>query len=97
MTPQVRISLEAENDIDQIAAHTTGEWGLRQTDRYLSQLEDGLNLLAGNPAMGRSCDSIRKGLRRFEIGKHVVFYLAEPDGIFVVRVLHQRMLPANYF
>jgi plasmid stabilization system protein ParE len=48
------------------------------------------------PAIGRSCDAIRAGLRRFEIGKYVVFYLTEPDGVLVVRVLHQRMLPNKY-
>jgi toxin ParE1/3/4 len=94
---QVRVSVEAEGDIDQIAVYTTNTWGWRQTDQYLSKLEEGFNLLAENPSIGRSCESIRDGLRRFEIGRHVVFYLPEPGGILVVRVLHQRMLPTNYF
>ena len=94
--PQVRFSGEAEEDIDRIAAYTTNTWGPRQTDQYLATLEDGFDLLAQNPAMGRPCDSIRAGLRRFEIGRHVVFYLVESGGVLVVRVLHQQMLPANY-
>lgn len=94
--PQVRFSGEAEEDIDRIAAYTTSTWGQRQTDQYLATLEDGFDLLAQNPAIGRPCDSIRAGLRRFEIGRHVVFYLVEPGGVLVVRVLHQQMLPANY-
>ena len=93
---QVRISVEAEADIDQIAAHTTNTWGWRQTNQYLAKLEDGFDLLAQNPSIGRSCDSIRAGIRRFEIGRHVVFYLPESGGVLVVRVLHQRMLPNNY-
>jgi toxin ParE1/3/4 len=95
--PHVFISVEAADDIDEIAAYTTNTWGWRQADHYLAKLEDGLDLLARNPSIGRSSDSIEAGLRRFEIGKHVVFYLPEPDGILVVRVLHQRMLPGNYF
>ena len=91
-----RISAAAEEDIDGIVAYTTGTWGWRQTDRYLAKLEDGFELLAGNSTLGRSCDSIHAGLRRFEIGKHVVFYLPEPGGILVVRVLHHQMLPARY-
>lgn len=94
---QVRISAAAEEDIGHIAAYTTTEWGWRQAHEYLTRLEEGLELLARNPSMGRSCDAIRERLRRFEIGSHVVFYLQESGGIFVVRVLHQRMLPANYF
>ena len=91
-----RIAAAAEEDIDGIAAYTTGAWGWRQTDQYLAKLEDGFDLLAHNPAVGRSCDSIYSGLRRFEIGKHAVFYLPEPGGILVVRVLHQQMLPIRY-
>lgn len=94
--PQFRISVEAEADLDFIAAYTTSTWGWRQTDQYLAKLEDGFELIAQNPSIGRSCDAIRAGLRRFEIGKHVVFYLTEPDGVLIVRVLHQRMLPGKY-
>jgi hypothetical protein len=43
--------------------------------------------------MGRGCDSVSNGLRRFEHGKHVVFYRIVTEGILIVRVLHQRMLP----
>jgi toxin ParE1/3/4 len=93
---QVRISAEAESDIDQIAAYTTATRGWRQTDKYLGKLEDCFELLAGNPSIGKTCDSIRAGLRRFEIGNHVVFYFPEPVGILIVRVLHERMLPTNY-
>ncbi|MDR3727844.1 MAG: type II toxin-antitoxin system RelE/ParE family toxin [Terracidiphilus sp.] len=89
------ISREAEADIDQIAAYTTDTWGWVQSDRYLGQLEDSFQLLANNPSMGRSCDAIREGLHRFEIGKHVVFYRTEPDGILIARVLHQQMVPAK--
>jgi toxin ParE1/3/4 len=89
------ISREAEVDIDRIAAYTTETWGSRQTDRYLGQLEDAFHLLAQNPLIGRSCEAIRAGLYRFEVGKHVVFYRAEPGGILVVRVLHQQMIPGN--
>ena len=92
---QVDVSFEAEEDIDQIAAHTTRTWGWRQTNHYLAKLEDGFNLLAQNPSVGRPCDSIRPGLRRFEIGKHVVFYFVEPDEILIVRILHQQMIPAK--
>ena len=76
--PQIRISVEAEADIDRIADYTTSTWGLRQTNQYLAKLEDGFDLLAQNP------------------GRHVVFYLPEPGGVLVVRVLHQQMLPSNY-
>ena len=88
----LRISGEAEADLVKIAEYTLSKWGWRQAKAYLAKLEDGLNLLARNPSVGMSCDLILPGLRRFEIGKHVVFYRSESEGIRVVRVLHQSML-----
>jgi toxin ParE1/3/4 len=92
---QIDVSIDAEEDIDQISAYTTRTWGWRQASRYLAKLEDGCNLLVQNPSIGRTCDSIRPGLRRFEIGKHVVFYILIPDGIQIARILHQQMIPAK--
>ena len=89
------ISIEAEEDIDRIAAYTTEVWGWRQTNRYLGQLEDSYQLLARNPSIGRSCVAIDASLYRFEVGKHVVFYRINPGRIRVVRVLHQQMLPTK--
>ncbi len=88
-----RISVEAEADIDRIAAYTTDKWGWQQSDRYLAKLEDSFELLLQNPTIGRACGVLFAGLRRFETGKHVVFYLIEPTGIQVVRILHQQMIP----
>lgn len=91
----VTISVQAEADIDSIIGYSTAEWGSRQTDKYLSGLEDAFELLARNPLIGRSCNSILRSLRRLEVGKHVVFYLSRRDGILIARVLHQRMLPGK--
>jgi toxin ParE1/3/4 len=89
------VSAEAQTDIDLIAAYTTETWGWQQTDRYLSQLEDSFQLLADNPRMGRPCDAISAGLRRHEVGKHVIYYRLKPGGIRVVRILHQQMIPTK--
>ena len=76
-----------------IAAYTLRTWGENQTSRYLDDLEECCRMLARNPALGRTCDDIRPGLRRMERGRHVVFYRETPRGILVSRILHQRMLP----
>ena len=53
-------------------------------------------MLADNPALGRTCDDVRPGLRRMESGRHVVFYREDAGGILVSRILHQRMLPERH-
>ncbi len=93
--PVVRVSTQAEADIDSIAEYTKDTWGEIQADSYLMKLEDGFELLARNPLIGRSCDQIRRGLRRYEIENHVAFYVPLRNGVLIVRVLHQRMLPVK--
>jgi toxin ParE1/3/4 len=69
---------------------------LEQANRYLDGLARCFEQLAQNPCMGRPCDGIRPGCRRMEQQRHVVFYKADKDGIFIVRILHQRMLPSRH-
>ena len=91
--PRFRFSYRAETDLLAIGEYTLRTWGKVQAARYINEIEACCQMLAANPALGRSCENVRPGLRRFEHGKHVVFYRREPDGIFVSRILHERMLP----
>ncbi len=83
----------AKADLLSIGEYTLRNWGEAQTVRYLNDFEQAAKLLACNPGIGRSCDWIRPGLRRFEQGRHVMFYRQAKGGILVVRILHQSMLP----
>ncbi len=78
-----------------IGAYTLQTWGTAQAERYLDSLEQCAKMLAANPELGRSCNWIRPDLRRFEKGRHVVFYRRLRNGIFVSRILHQSMLPGE--
>lgn len=91
-----RFSHRARADLLSIAAYTLQTWGPAQADDYIEQMEGCCRLLARNPLLGRSCDDVRAGLRRIEKGKHVIFYRQAPEGIRVVRILHQRMLTARH-
>ena len=90
---KLRYSRLAEADLDEIAAYTIGEWGEAQAGLYLSELQDGCERLAGNAGLGRSCDAVRKRLRRMEQGSHVVFYNTDESGVLVVRILHKSVVP----
>ncbi|MBV8552340.1 MAG: type II toxin-antitoxin system RelE/ParE family toxin [Acidobacteriaceae bacterium] len=87
-----RLSRLAEADLLGIGAYTLRTWGEDQAIRYIDDLEACCQRLADNPGLGRACDDVRPGLRRMEHGRHVVFYRHEAGGIFVSRILHQRML-----
>lgn len=75
-----------------IAGYTLRNWGIEQAIFYLDLIEQRCGQLAVHPRLGRSCDEIRPGLRRMEVGKHVVFYRQQIDGILISRIMHERML-----
>jgi toxin ParE1/3/4 len=94
--PAYSVARLAVSDLKSILRYTMKNWGRAQTVRYKQGLQNCFQFLAENRSLGRSCDSIHPGLRRFEIGKHVVFYIPEPGGVLIVRVLHQQMIPASF-
>jgi toxin ParE1/3/4 len=79
----------------EIARFTLERWGESQAHRHGQGLQAAFQLLAENPRMGRPCDTISAGLRRHEVGKHVIFYRLKPGGARIVRVLHQKLIPAK--
>jgi toxin ParE1/3/4 len=80
----------------EIAAYTLSEWGVTQMEKYLSAIEQCATLLAGTPRLGRPCGQILPGLCRFEKEQHVLYYLPEPGGILIARILHKNMQPESH-
>jgi toxin ParE1/3/4 len=93
--PLFQFSRRAEADLLAIGAYTLRTWGKDQVVHYIDGLEACCRMLAENPALGRTCDDIRPGLRRMEHGRHVVFYRQAARCIVVSRILHQRVLPGR--
>lgn len=91
--PEYRLSRLARLDLIEISDYTQDTWGVQQADRYIDGFEGCFRRLTQNPESGRRCNHIERGLRRIEHEKHVIFYRSEDDGIFVIRILHQRMMP----
>ncbi|HTF64595.1 MAG TPA: type II toxin-antitoxin system RelE/ParE family toxin [Edaphobacter sp.] len=90
-----KLTLKARSDLADILLYTTDTWGEEQAERYLSLLSDGFDLIAQKPGIGRACDPLAPGLRRFERGKHVIFYKPGRGSIVISRILHQRRLPTR--
>jgi toxin ParE1/3/4 len=91
-----RFSRRAVADLLTIGRYTLETWGETQTAHCLDELESCCQKLAKNPALGRIADEVRRGLRRHEHPKHVIFYREDRKGIVIVRILHQRVLPERH-
>ncbi len=88
-----RYSPRAEADLSEIAVYTLEQWGEKQTDKYLAQLDDRCDFLAANPLIGRACPEVAQGLRRFPEGSHIIFYEMRPRSVLIVRILHRSRVP----
>ncbi len=95
--PRIHRHARAETDLIEIWIYTYKRWGDAQAERYLDELDDGIQQLTQDPALGQRCDQIREGYRSLQINRHVVYYNVTPTVIHIIRVLHQRMDPNRSF
>jgi toxin ParE1/3/4 len=86
-----RLSFRAETDLIDIWDYTQAKWSSAQADVYIRLLHGGMATVASDPRLGRNCDQVRRGYRRYAIGSHAIFFRVAKDHIEIMRVLHQRM------
>ncbi|MGY5452557.1 type II toxin-antitoxin system RelE/ParE family toxin [Agarivorans sp. MS3-6] len=86
------LTISAKNDLKDVAIFTARRWGKEQRNIYLKQFDDSFWLLAENPDIGKGCDEIRNGYRKFPQGSHVIFYKQTgSQQILIMRILHKSM------
>ncbi len=86
------LTQKAKADLKDIARYTQKTWGSDQRNTYLQKIDSAFLDLSETPDIGRDCDYIRSGYKKYGIGKHFIFYrLTKPHHIEIVRVLHGRM------
>ncbi|RAU22929.1 type II toxin-antitoxin system RelE/ParE family toxin [Paramagnetospirillum kuznetsovii] len=85
------LSNAAAADLDEIYVYSHRSFGEARADAYYADLSDCLRMLVGNPRLGRPAGTRHQELMRHAHAGHVIYYLMENGGIFVVRVLHHSM------
>jgi toxin ParE1/3/4 len=89
--PRIIKQVQAEQDLLDIWLYTFNEWGERQADKYLDELDQAIQLLAEQPLMCRERLELSPPVRIHYHAHHLVVYLALDDGLNVIRVLHESM------
>lgn len=83
-----KLSKLAEEDIYQIARYTIQQFGVTQAKKYHNDLKQTFELLAKAPWIGRECNWVCNGMRRFEFKIHSIYYLPKNDTLFITRLIH---------
>lgn len=87
------LSKRAKNDLSNIWRYTVETWSRVQADKYVGGLLSMFSKIADAPEKyGQSYDHVRLGYRKCQCGKHLVFYIQQPDGtVLISRILHEKM------
>jgi toxin ParE1/3/4 len=91
-----QLTNKAVEDLRSIARFTQRNWGIDQRNTYLKRLDDGFHTIAREPDIGTACEHIRKGYRKYHIGRHLIFYYQTDTRVRIVRILHERMDVKKY-
>lgn len=91
-----QLSQLAQTHLLKIKHYTVTNFSERQWNAYKDKLFTGFQMLADNPAVGRSCSDLHEKGFYFPIGKHTAYFTKEDGFILVVAVLAQSQLPQNH-
>ena len=87
-----QLTTRAKEDLKSIGLYTKREWGVRQRNIYLNEIDHTFKMLSQQPELGIACSYIRKGYYKFPINSHVIFYkLLVKNKLIIVRILHKNM------
>lgn len=81
-----RLSILADAKMVEIYRYAIEKFGPAQARKYVTSLHDTFLRLAERPKLGRKW----REWRRQEHAEHVIFYEILDDGIYVVRLFHNR-------
>jgi toxin ParE1/3/4 len=90
------LSKAARADLVDIAEYTIDRWGDAQAQKYVDDLLRRCAEAGDNPNAGKSSDDVLNGYRRIHEGRHVIYFRRVGSDVEIVRVLHDRMLPAKH-
>jgi len=93
----VKFSRRARADIRGIWSYAIDYWGKGQAEIYLALIEQAVDAIVENPELGRPCDEVQRGCRKYLVGSHLLFYRIKGKTILVARVLHGRMNAERHF
>jgi toxin ParE1/3/4 len=85
------LSGKAEFDLSVMYEYGIVKFGLTQAQKYFLEMHKIFEVLSKNINLGRDASEFINDLKRFSFKSHTIFYLLTTEGIFIIRVLSQRM------
>jgi toxin ParE1/3/4 len=94
--PTIRLTTQAERDIENILLYSERNWGFDQRETYAVAITQALDLLRDHPKLGRQHEGLFPGCRSVRVEQHVLYYHQPRSNLIeIVRVLHGRQDPTG--
>lgn len=87
----LRLSRQAERDIEGILQYTYETYGERQRQSYQAALHEALEAIADNPGIGHKRPDLSERHLALHVEHHFVVYTLSGQTVNVSRILHERM------
>lgn len=83
----------ARKELINIIGYTVDTWGQSQALKYVDGLEVLAQRLAETPELGKHRADIflKRKILIFPYEKHILYYAVIPNGISIIRILHESM------
>jgi len=91
-----KLTMDAQADLIKIRQYTLLQWGNKQSELYLSELQQTIILLSKAPEMGKKRPDVSEHTFSFPHASHVIYYVLHNDYLLVFAVLHKSMVPNNH-
>ena len=92
----VPFNSRCKKDLIKIRRFTFKQWGIKQSQKYLSGLRQTIKLLAETPTLGKSRPDVGLEVFSFPHVSHVIYYLTHKQEIVVFGILHKGMVSQNH-
>jgi plasmid stabilization system protein ParE len=87
----LRLSRQAERDLEHILQYTYETYGERQQQSYADALHEALETITGNPSLGHRRPDLSERHLAFRVEHHFVVYTVSGQTVNVSRILYERM------
>lgn len=87
----IRISDDADNDLEKIGKYTELRWGAFKRNEYLDSIACCIEKLAINPHIGTLRPELGRDLYSWPHESHLIFYRFDDKVIEIGRILHSSM------
>ena len=89
----IRLTLQAQSDLEDIRVFTIQTWGQDQWHRYFAGIVAMFDHITADKTCGRPRDALRPRMRSIDYQKHLIFFepITHADGaVVILRIVHRR-------